>query len=100
MEARPISHNVKMKLSSEQIENMIRTAEKVARGYIASKVSSKEMEDLEITVEVETNDELKIDIEVGLDTLSNGSKYHELVEGALEAAHTAIKSELEKLRTS
>jgi hypothetical protein len=46
------------------------------------------------------NDELKIDVEIELDTLSMRSEHHELVEGAVEAAHTAIRNELEKLRTS
>lgn len=99
MEARPISHSEK-KLNSEQIERIVKTAEKVVRGYIASSVSSKETDDLEIVVEVEANDELRIDIEVGLDTLSYRSEYRELVEGAVEAAHTAIRNELDKLRAS
>jgi tRNA(Phe) wybutosine-synthesizing methylase Tyw3 len=89
-----------MKRNSKQIERIVKTAEKAARGYIASKVSSKETEDLEIAVEVETNDELKIDIEVSLDTLLDKTDCHELVEGAVEAAHEAIKNELDRLRTS
>jgi len=50
-------------------------------------------------VEVETNDELKIDIEIGLDALSNENGPRELVEGAVEAAHTAIRNELDRLRS-
>ena len=89
-----------MELSSEQIEEIIKVAEEAARKFIASNIPSKETEDLEITVEVETNDELKIDIEIGLDTNSDGSNQHELVEGAVEAAHTAIRNELDRLRSS
>jgi len=100
MEARPISHNQRIKINSEQMERLVKAAEKAARKYIASKVTSKETEDLEIVVEVDTNDELSIDIEIGLDTLSNGSRYNELVEGAVEAAHTAVRNELDKLNTS
>jgi uncharacterized alkaline shock family protein YloU len=88
-----------MKLSTEQIENIVKIAEKAARGYVASSLSSKDTEDLEIAVEVEANDELNIDIEVGLEALSNTSDCNKLVEGAVEAAHTAIRNELEKFRT-
>jgi len=87
-----------MELSSEQIEEIVKVAEKAARKFVASNIPSKETEDLEIAVEVETNDELKVDIEIGLDTLSDGSNQREIVEGAVEAAHMAIRSELNRLR--
>lgn len=90
----------KVKSDNEQIERMVRIAESAARKYIASKVPSKETEDLEITVEVETNDELKIDVEVSLEALTEKSNYRELVEGAVEAAHLAIKNELDEIGRS
>jgi GTP cyclohydrolase III len=55
---------------------------------------------LEITVEVEVNDELKIDIEVGLGTAYDAYKHDELVQGAVEAAHNAIKNEIDRLRVT
>ncbi len=87
----------RVKSDNEQIERMVRIGESAAREYIASKVPSKETEDLEITVEVEANDELKIDVEVNLEALSVKSNYRELVEGAVEAAHLAIKNELDEV---
>ncbi len=99
MEVRTISHSEKMKLNTEQIEEIAKAAEKAARRYIASNITSKETEDLEIAIEVESNDELKIDIEIGLEALPNRNGNNELVRGAVEAAHTAIRDELERLRS-
>jgi HEPN domain-containing protein len=90
----------KVKSDNEQIETMARIAERAAREYIASRIPSKETEDLEITVEVEANDELIIDVEVSLEALPEKGNYRELVEGAVEAAHLAIKNELDEVKRS
>jgi hypothetical protein len=55
------------------------------------------MKDLEISVEVETNGDLRVDIEVDLDTRSDNEKHQEIVEGGVEAAHTAVKDELDRI---
>jgi Holliday junction resolvase len=100
-EASTIRQNEKkVKADNEQIERMVRIAERAAREYITSKVPSKETEDLEIAVEVEANDELIIDVEVSLEALPEKGNYRELVEGAVEAAHLAIKNELDEVERS
>nr|MDO8135214.1 DUF3194 domain-containing protein [Candidatus Njordarchaeum guaymaensis] len=87
----------KVKLSEGDIERIIRVAENATRRYINSKLPRHEIEDLDISVEVETNEDLKVDIEVDLDTFSDNEKYQEIVERGVEAAHTAIKDELDKI---
>jgi fructose-specific phosphotransferase system component IIB len=86
-----------MKLGAEKIESLIRAAEHAARTYIVSRLQKSEVEDLEITVEVETDGDLSFDVEVNLDAIQDKDIYQGLVDGAVEAAHAAIKTELDKL---
>ncbi|WXG42893.1 MAG: DUF3194 domain-containing protein [Promethearchaeati archaeon SRVP18_Atabeyarchaeia-1] len=98
MEARSIiHHNNLMKLGAEQIGGIIRAAEHAARRYITSKLQRSEVEDLDITVEVEINEDLSFEVEVNLDTIQDKDTYQEIVDGAIEVAHAAIKNELDKL---
>jgi fructose-specific phosphotransferase system component IIB len=86
-----------VKLGTEKIESLIRAAEHAARTYIVSRLQKSEVEDLEITVEVETDGDLSFDVDVDLDVVQDKDIYQGLVDGAVEAAHAVIKSELDKL---
>lgn len=48
-------------LSSEQLEDLILLAEQIARKYILSQISSKEIKNLDILIEFDTTNELKLD---------------------------------------
>jgi hypothetical protein len=48
-------------------------------------------------VEVESNEELKVDIEVNLSTFSDNNKYQEIVEAGIEAADTVVRDEFERI---
>nr|MDO8099810.1 DUF3194 domain-containing protein [Candidatus Njordarchaeota archaeon] len=87
----------KMKLREEDIERIIRVAENVTRRYINSNLSRHEIEDLEISVEVETNGDLEVDIEVTINTFSDNKRYREIVERGVEVAHAAVEEELGKI---
>jgi hypothetical protein len=80
-----------------QIEKLMRAAEHAARTYIAPKLNRSEVEDLEITVEVETERGLSFSVEVNLDLVQEKGICQALVDGAVEAAHAAITHELDKL---
>jgi Holliday junction resolvase len=92
-----IQNENKTKLRDEDIERIIRVAENATRKYINSNLPRNEIEDLEISVEVETNGDLKVDIEVDVGTLSDDGKHQEIVEAGVEAAHMAVKDELDKI---
>lgn len=86
-------------LTEDQIEKLVKAGESAARVYITSKLHRHEIEDLDITVEVEVNDDLAISVEVNVDSLPSRENCQELVDGAVEAAHAAIKQELDKSRS-
>ena len=78
---------------------MIRAAEHAARVYIISKLRKGEVKDIEITVEADTDEDLSFDVEVNLDTVLDSGECQQIVDGAVEAAHAAIRTQLERLAT-
>jgi hypothetical protein len=96
-EAWSISQSNNTKLRAEQIESVIRVAEHAARVFITSKLQKGEVEDVEITVEADTDGELYFDVEVNLDTALDSEVCQQIVDGAVEAAHAAIRTQLDRI---
>jgi len=84
-------------LTSEQIEELCLIAEKAAREHVLSKVSSKEIETLDISAEAEGTKPvaLKVDVDV---TLSPSIKDFDVQKFADEAVKEAFISAEKHLR--
>ncbi len=87
-------------LSTEQIELLCQTTEDAARRHILSKVPSKDVERLDIAVEVEGTKPVNVTVEINL-LLSKdmkGADAESLVKEAVDAAHRATQNFLSKLK--
>jgi DNA-binding protein YbaB len=87
-------------LSTEQIETLCSTAENAARKHVLSKVSSKMVDRLDISVEAEGSKPVKVTVEINL-TLTpeaKGVDVQALVKEATNEAHKASERYLRKLK--
>jgi hypothetical protein len=86
-------------LSTEQIELLCQTAEDAARKSILSKVSAKDVERLDISVEVEGAKPVNVTVEINLLLFKNMQADAEaLVKEAIEKAHLETENFLRKLK--
>jgi hypothetical protein len=86
-------------LSTEQIELLCQTAEDAARKSILSKVSAKDVERLDIAVEVEGTKPVNVTVEINLllvKTMQGDAEV--LVKEAIELAHLVTENFLRKLK--
>jgi len=86
-------------LTPEQIELLCETAEDVAHKHILSQVSNKNIERLDISVEVEGTKPVNVTIEIDL-LLSKETKNIDaeaLVKQAIDAAHNASENFLRQI---
>ncbi len=89
-------------LTTEQIELLCQTAEDAAHKHILSQVSSKNIERLDISVEVEGTKPVNVTIEIDL-LLSKETKNVDaeaLVKQAMDAAHKATENFLRQSKMS
>ena len=87
-------------LTTEQIETLCSTAEKAARKYVLSKVSSKMVVRLDISVEATGSKPCSVSVEIDL-ALSSETKDVDaevLVKEATNEAHKAIEKYLRKIK--
>lgn len=87
-------------LTTEQIEALCATAENAARKYVLSKVSSKMVDRLDISVEAEGSKPIDVTVEIDL-TLGPSAKdvdAQALVKEAVKEAHKASENYLRKLK--
>jgi hypothetical protein len=87
-------------LSTEQIELLCQTTEDAARKHILRKVPSKDVDRLDIAVEVEGTKPVNVTVEINL-LLSKdmkGADAESLVKEAVDAAHRATQNFLSKLK--
>jgi hypothetical protein len=84
--------------SSGQIELLCETTEDAARKYILDKVPNKDVERLDISVEVEGTKPVNVTVEINLLLVKNvkGFCVETLVKEAIEAAHRATENFLRK----
>ena len=86
-------------LTTEQIELLCQTAEDAARKYVLSKVSIKNVNRLDISVEVEGTKPVNVTAEIDLLLKENTKANAEaIVKGAVEAAHQATEKYLRQLK--
>lgn len=86
-------------LTSEQIEGLCGVAEEAARKYILSKVPSKRIETLNISVEAEGAKPLTltVDIDIELSPLMKNFEVQKLVDEAVKEAFASAEKYLRKL---
>jgi hypothetical protein len=87
-------------LSTEQIELLCQTTEDAARKYILGKVGSKDVERLDISVEIEGAKPVNVTVEINL-LLTKDTKTDDveaLVKEATAHAHLATEQFLRKLK--
>ena len=86
-------------LTTEQVEALCETAENAARKHIQTKLSSKLVDHLDITVEAQGTKpiDLSVEIDIVLNDKAKGVDVNVLVNGAVEQAHLASETFLRKL---
>ena len=87
-------------LKSEQIEELCSIVEKTARQYVISKVSSKRIEALNISVETEGTKpvRLTVNVDVSLSPLMKNFNVQKLVDEAVKEAFTSAENYLRELK--
>ena len=87
-------------LLPEQVEELCEVAEEAARNYITSKVSWKDISDLDITVEASGKGGLTMNVDVGvrLSPLAKDVDAERLAKGAVDAAFKSVEEFLRKVR--
>ena len=87
-------------LSTEQTETLCQTAENAARKHVLGKVSSKLVDRLDISVEAEGHEPLKVTVEVdlALKAETQGVDVDALVKEATAEAHSAVEKYLRTLK--
>jgi hypothetical protein len=87
-------------LTTEQIEMLCATAENAARKHILSKVSSKIVEKLNISVEADGTKPVNITVEIDLELSPKMKNFdaNKLVNEALKEAHKISENYLRKLK--
>lgn len=87
-------------LTDDQIEKLCLIGEKAARKFILSRVASKEIESLEISVQAEDTKPLKLEVDVAI-TLSpsmKGFNVQKLVDEAVREAFFSAEKHLKGLK--
>ncbi len=86
-------------LTTEQIEMLCATAENAARRHILSKVSSKMVEKLNISVEVEGTKPVNVTVEIDVEMSPKMKDFdaQKLVTEAVKEAYKASENYLRKL---
>ena len=87
-------------LTTEQIESLCSTAENAARKYILSKVSNKDIDRLDISVEADGSKPVNVTVEIDL-ILGSQTKNVDadaLVKETVNEAHKATENFLRKIK--
>jgi hypothetical protein len=87
-------------LTTEQLETLCSTAENTARKYVLSKVSSKLIDRLDISIEADGAKPVNVTVEINLvlSPEAKGVDAEALVKGAVDAAHKATENFLRKIK--
>lgn len=87
-------------LTTEQIETLCSTAEEAARKYVLSKVSHKDIDRLDISVEADGSKPVNVTVEINLILASRTKDVDAdaLVKEAVNQAHKATENFLRKIK--
>ncbi|MEM2111749.1 MAG: DUF3194 domain-containing protein [Candidatus Bathyarchaeia archaeon] len=87
-------------LSYDQIEKICEIAEEAARKYVISKVPSRRISDLTISIDLEETETLNIsvDVEVKLSALFKDVNVKEIARDSVKAAFEAVEKYLSEFK--
>ncbi len=87
-------------LTTEQIETLCSTAENAARKYIHAKISPKNIDRLDISVEADGAKPVNVTVEIDLVLFlqASGVDVHAVVNDAVDEAHKTIENFLRKIK--
>lgn len=87
-------------LTSEQTETLCTVAEEAARKYVASKVSKKKLEALDVCAEVEGTKPVRLTVDVSFELVpsAKGVNSEKLVDEAVAVAFRAAEKYLRELK--
>jgi Protein of unknown function (DUF3194) len=87
-------------LTTEQIEILCQTAETAARKYVLSKVSQKDIDHLDISVEADGSKPVNVTVEINLILASQTKEVDadSLVKEAVNVAHKSVENFLRRTK--
>jgi len=85
------------KPATEEIEQICSAAEEAARGYLLSKVSLKQVSDLDVTVEAEGDKPLLLYVEVAIELAAGNEDVGSIVSEATDIAFSAADGKVKEL---
>ncbi len=87
-------------LTTEQIELLCQTAEGAARKYVLSKVSQKDVDRLDISVEADGSKPVNVTVEINLILAAQTKNIDAdaLVKEAVDSAHKAVENFFRKIK--
>jgi hypothetical protein len=87
-------------LTTEQIETLCSTAENAARKFVLSKVASKHIDRLDISVEADGAKPVNVTVEINLELSSQAKGFdaQAIVKEAVGEAHKATENYLRKIK--
>ena len=87
-------------LNSKQVEELCEIAEKTARKYVLSKIPSRKISTLNITVEIQGRKPItvNVDVEITLSPLMKNYDVTKLAEEATQKAFTSVEKYLRELK--
>ncbi|MGD0424276.1 MAG: DUF3194 domain-containing protein [Candidatus Bathyarchaeia archaeon] len=89
---------LRRKPTADEIEEICMAAEEAARQVLFSKISVKQVSDLDVTVEAIGDKPLLLTVEVGVELLIGDEDLQPLVDKATDAAFQAAETKVSELR--
>lgn len=87
----------KRKPTTEEIEQICEAAQEAARKHLLSKVSLKQISDLDVTVEAEGDKPLLVSVDVAVELESGSQDLDPIVDEATDAAFSAAEAKAKEL---
>jgi DNA-binding protein YbaB len=92
-----MSIELRKKPTTEEIEQMCIAAEEAARKVLFTKISLKQVSDLDVMVEAIGDKPLVLSIDVGIELLMDDENLQALVNAATDAAFSAAEGKAQEL---
>ncbi len=92
-----LSFQFKRKPTTDEIEQICEAAQDAARKHLLSKVSLKQISDLDVTVEAEGDKPLVVYVDVAVELESGDQDLNPLVDEATDIAFSAAETKAKEL---
>jgi hypothetical protein len=92
-----MSIELKRKPTSLEVEQICTAAEEAARRLLLSRVSLKQVSDLDVTIEALGDKPLLLSVDVAIELLSGNQDVEDLVDKATDAAFSAAEAKAREL---